>query len=122
MKRKALIFKLIALSFSLILGLLVCELVVRIIRPDLRELAQVSYQRDSYRIFANAPNETHKRMHPDTGVEHAVLTNSLGMRQHRNFEIQKADGVTRIGVFGDSFTENVRMEAPYSFSEPLTIS
>lgn len=119
MKKKALIFKLIALSFSLILGLVVCELVVRIIRPDLRELAQVSYQRDSYRIFANSPNETQKRMHPDTGVEHPVLTNSLGMRQHRNFEAKKADGVTRIGVFGDSFTENVRMEAPYSFSEPL---
>ncbi|MFQ5671594.1 MAG: hypothetical protein ACE5G9_00735 [Nitrospinales bacterium] len=48
-----------------------------------------------------------------------VRHNSLGLRQHREFDRNKPAQTTRIGFFGDSFTENVRMPVQYSFTEPL---
>ena len=41
------------------------------------------------------------------------------MRQFREPSLAKPPGAIRIGVFGDSFVENVDMAAPYSFTEPL---
>ena len=41
------------------------------------------------------------------------------MRQHRPISVEPVDGEIRIGLFGDSFTENVRLPVAYSFSEVL---
>lgn len=117
--RKLLVFKLIAIGLALGIGLIVAEVAIRIIRPDLAELASSSYQADAYRIYSNPVSHREEIQHPDTGKKHLVITNSLGLRQHREFDRTKPDGVFRIGVFGDSFTENIRMPVAYSFTEPL---
>ena len=57
--------------------------------------------------------------HPDTGVLHRVAYSNLGGRQHRNFDAAELRAGLNIAFFGDSFTENRRMAAPYSFTEPL---
>ena len=57
--------------------------------------------------------------HPDTGVLHRVSYSNLGGRQHRNFDAAELRAGLNIAFFGDSFTENRRMAAPYSFTEPL---
>ena len=47
------------------------------------------------------------------------IHNVLGMRQHRPISVEPVAGEIRIGLFGDSFTENVRLPVAYSFSEVL---
>ena len=58
-------------------------------------------------------------MHPDTRLSHSLLHNNFGLRQHRDFEEADLAVATNVGFFGDSFTANIRMAAPYSFTEPL---
>ena len=53
--------------------------------------------------------------HPDTGVRHAVIHNNLALRQHRDFSEDDLVGAINVGVFGDSYTENLRLPSPYSF-------
>ncbi len=101
------------------LGLLVAELGVRILRPDLRALVERPHLESRFRIHSNVPNAGYLRTQPDTLVEHLVFYNSFGGRQHRQFVPEKGDGTIRIGIFGDSFTENNRLPVQYSFTEPL---
>ena len=116
---KVLAFRCAAVVGSTLIALVVAEIILRMVRPDLGELVHDVLERDNYRIFSNPHNVRAARAHPDTGEEILVLYNGLGSRQHREFEPQKPDGTTRIGVFGDSYTANVKMQAHYSFTEPL---
>jgi hypothetical protein len=56
---------------------------------------------------------------PDDPQPHRVIWNRLGLRQHREFAPRKPDNVIRIGVFGDSYTENPDKAGPCSYTEPL---
>lgn len=60
-----------------------------------------------------------EREHPDSGRKHPVIHNNLALRQQRDFSTADLAHGVNIGFFGDSFTENVRMEAPYMFQEVL---
>lgn len=97
----------------------ICEIALRFFRPDLKEVVYAKYQIDRFRIYKNIPKTWGTRHHPDTGRKHLVIHNSLGLRQHREFAQSKKPGVERIAFFGDSFTENLRVAAQYSFTEPL---
>lgn len=57
--------------------------------------------------------------HPDTYLLHALHHNNLALRQHRNFNEADLTAAINVGFFGDSFVENIFMDAPYSFTEPL---
>ena len=105
--------------FGLFCGFLICEVVLRIRRPDLRNVVDSKFQKHSYRIHANPKNDVYTRVHPDTQEEYVTIHNSLGFRQHREFNPQKTKETFRIGFFGDSFTENLRMQVQYSFTEPV---
>jgi hypothetical protein len=100
-------------------GLVLSEGIIRLLRPELRDLVDTKFQRHAYRIHANPRAAAYTRIHPDTQEEYVTIHNSLGFRQHREFQLEKPRGLLRIGFFGDSFTENMRMWAPYSFTEPL---
>ena len=58
-------------------------------------------------------------VHPDSGESHSVIHNALGMRQHRPISVEPTVGEIRIGLFGDSFTENTNLPVAYSLSEVL---
>jgi hypothetical protein len=66
-----------------------------------------------------AANSRVFRNHPDKATRHRVNHNYFSMRQNRAVSPAKAPGVVRIGIFGDSFAENIDMALPYSFPEPL---
>ena len=95
---------------SLAVGLAFAEGVLRLFHTGYEYMAEPP--RRDYR-------SVYKFRHPDTGTPHAAVYNNLGGRQHRNFTPQQlAEGVN-IAFFGDSFTENLRVPAPYSFTEVL---
>lgn len=109
----------ILVCISLFVGLVMAEGVLRVIRPDLKDIVYSKFQHDRYRIHVNPRSQRYTRLHPDTKKEHVVIHNSLGMRQHREFSRQKDEDTVRIGFFGDSFTENLRLPVEYSFTESL---
>ena len=100
-------------------GLFLCELSLRLFYPKYRDLADAPFRRDASRIWARMPNARNWWVHPDTRLSHALHHNNFGLRQHRNFSAADLASAINVGVFGDSFVENVRMDAPYSFTEPL---
>ena len=78
---KGLFFKIVLLLITLLISLIVIEIFVSLVRPDLAELARSDEKAHTYRIHANPRNESRTLTHPDTGEEHLVIRNSLGFRQ-----------------------------------------
>ena len=107
------------LLVACLVGLLLCEGSLRLFYPKYAPLAEARYRFDTLRIWARSPNDRAEHPHPDTGSVHALHHNNLGLRQHRNFSPADLAAAINVGVFGDSFVENVRMDAPYSLTEPL---
>ena len=104
---------------SCAVGLLLCEVSLQLFYPKYRPLVEAQFRLDMRRLFDRIPDSRDMQTHPDTVVPHAVHHNNLALRQHRNFSEADLASAINIGVFGDSFVENVFMAAPYSFTEPL---
>ena len=107
------------LLVSGVVGLALCEVSLRLFYPKYRHVAKAQFHPDAMRIWARTPNSRDLMNHPDTFVTHSLHHNNLALRQHRDFSAVELAAATNIGVFGDSFTENIRMAAQYSFTEPL---
>jgi hypothetical protein len=113
-------FQTLALSIAgTVIGLAFAEAMLRVLRPDLGSLANSGYVDDRSRVFVPRPCNFSLNRHPDTLVGHKVISNSLALRQHREFARRKPEGTLRVGVFGDSFTANLALPVQYSFTEPL---
>ena len=113
-----------AVNTSLVLAsLLLCAVVgegyLRFFHPVYEYAAEAPYYLDHRRIYVREANSASSRPHPDTGVRHNVIYNNLALRQHRNFSEDDLAGAINVGIFGDSFTENLRLPAPYLFVEVL---
>ncbi len=104
---------------SLFLSLLLAELILRAVAPRYEYAARADYNTQSGRLVERFPNSVTTRPHPDSGRRHLVIHNNLALRQHRDIPLAKAAGEVRIGFFGDSYTENLRIAAPYMFTEVL---
>ena len=100
-------------------GLLLCEVALRLFYPKYRPLVEAQFRLDARGLFDRIPNSQDMQTHPDTLVPHAVHHNNLALRQHRNFSGADLTSTTNIGVFGDSFVENTWMSVQHSFTEPL---
>lgn len=100
-------------------GLALCEVSLRLFYPKYRHSAEAPFRFDEMRIWARTPNSRDWRTHPDTFVLHFLSHNNLALRQHRDFSKADLAVATNIGIFGDSFVENIDVAAPYSFTEPL---
>ena len=107
------------LLVSCLVGLSLCEVSLRLFYPKYRDLAEAQFREDARRLWARSPHARSRAHHPDTGLSHPLHYNNLALRQHRNFSEADLASATNVGVFGDSFVENVLMDAPYSFTEPL---
>ncbi len=82
-------------------------------------VAESLFQVDSTRIWGRRPDVEFTRHHPDTGAPYRVINNNLAMHQHRRIDPVERPGEVRIGFFGDSMTENLRLPAPHAFTEVL---
>ena len=110
-------FSLLFISF--LLGIFLCELFLRIFYPKYQHVTESHYDYNTMRIWSTIENRRSTARHPDSGLYHSYYHNNLGMRQHRDFSRVDLESAINIGFFGDSFTENVRIESQYSFNEPL---
>ena len=113
-----------AVNLSLVLAsLLVClaagEGYLRFFHPVYEYAAESRYDFDRRRISARRAHSTWLSRHPDTGVRHLLIHNNLALRQHRDFSEDDLADAVNIGVFGDSFTEQIYLPSPYSFTEVL---
>ncbi len=113
-----------AVNLSLLLvagvvGLALCEASLRLFYSKYRHLAEAQFHSDAMRIWAHTPNSRNWMNHPDTHVTHSRHHSNLALRQHRDFSEADLAAATNVGVFGDSFTENIGMPVQYSFTEPL---
>ena len=104
---------------SCLVGLSLCEVSLRLFYPKYRHVADGQFSSDAMRIWARVPNSRDWRNHPDTLVTHSLHHNNLALRQHRDFREADLAAATNIGVFGDSYTENIALPVQYSFTEPL---
>ena len=107
------------LLVSCLVGISLCEVSLRVFSPQYRYLAEADFSQDERRIWSRQANSRYSIGHPDNYLAHAWHHNNLALRQNRNFSEADLIAATNIGVFGDSFVENIAMEAPYSFTEPL---
>lgn len=107
------------LLVSCVVGLSLCEVSLRLFYPKYLHLAEAQFHHHATRIWARIPNSRDWMSHPDTGVPHSLYHNNLALRQHRDFSEADLAAATNVGVFGDSYTENIGLAAPYSFTEPL---
>ena len=104
---------------SCLAGLLLCEAGLRLFHPKYAYLAEAPFLRDLNLIRTRIPGNRGFFRHPDTGAPHPFFHNNHGLRQHRDFSAEDLENSVNIGFFGDSFTENIRMKAQFSFTEPL---
>ena len=103
---------------SCLVALFLGEASLRLIHPQYEHLAEATWVR-APGGFLREPGHRRGRRHPDTGEQHVILLNSLGLRQHREFAAAALQSAVNIGVFGDSFVDNMNMVAEFSFTEPL---
>ena len=104
---------------SCLAGLLLCEAWLRLFHPKYAYLAEAPFVRDPNLLRRRIPDNRSFSWHPDTDARHPFFYNNLGLRQHRDFSAEDLENSVNIGFFGDSSTENVRMKAQFSFTEPL---
>ena len=102
-----------------LLGLCLGEGGLRLFVPRYSEPANAVFDQDAVRLMRRPPNTRTERVHPDSRESYPLIHNALGMRQHRPISAEPVGGEIRIGLFGDSFTETVRLPVAYAFSEVL---
>ncbi len=121
MKKEELIVNCSILVFSFILIFVVIEVALRFFCPQYMYAANSKFNISPYRIFSRVPNTAGFVTHPDTGQKLLFIINELGQHQHRHRNLSSLDNnnVIKIGIFGDSFTENMRIKSQYSFVEIL---
>jgi hypothetical protein len=107
----------LSLSVSLLVGVTLAELTLRLGYPKYQQAADAQYDRDAITIWSPRPNRRSDARHPDTGASHAVIYNALALRQSRQFA--NLDAATNIAFFGDSYTANLGLPVQHSFTEPL---
>ncbi|KAA3628695.1 MAG: SGNH/GDSL hydrolase family protein, partial [Proteobacteria bacterium] len=100
---------------SLVVSVAVAEVVLRVAVSRYEYAADADYQENALRIWKRQPNIDKVRQHPDTGSRHALHHNNLALRHDRDIAAHELTERINIGVFGDSFTENVRLPAAQGF-------
>lgn len=116
---KRLLGRLCLALLSGVLGLFLCEGLLRLFSPRFKYAADSQYEASATRIWTRLPNTRYVRPHPDTGAPHPVIHNNLGLHQHRNFPPEALQEAANVAFFGDSFVENLRLPAACAFTEPL---
>lgn len=119
LRLKRLLSRLLLALVSALLGLALCEGLLRFLYPRYQYAADSRYEASATRIWTRLPNTRYQRLHPDSHRPHPVIHNNLGLHQHRNIPPESLADAVNVGFFGDSFVENLRLPSPWAFTEPL---
>jgi lysophospholipase L1-like esterase len=110
-KARGCLFRLAALTFSFTLALVVAELAVRLVMP------QVIFPRyvtdGGFGVRVNVPSVRYWHTSPEMRAEFRI--NSKGIRSDREDAFEKAPGTLRVVCLGDSFTQGYEVEVESSY-------
>ena len=109
--------KVMLLLTSALLCAALLEVGLRTVHPKYQSAAESGQERDALRIWSSPRNWRAVFNHPDTGAPHSFIYNDLALRQSREFPT--LEGAVNIGVFGDSYTDNVNLPSMHMFTELL---
>ncbi len=105
--------KITLVAVGLIIGLALCELILRIQEPFFHIMARhyslpTSVEHPLWNHWP--PPNINMTLAADDLEPYEIFTNSLGCRHPREVEVPKPYGIKRVLVMGDSFTEGYRYE------------
>ncbi|MHC4475840.1 MAG: SGNH/GDSL hydrolase family protein [Planctomycetota bacterium] len=92
-----------------------CELFLRIFSPV--PLTPLGWRVTSYGLRGNETNRTYRHTSPEYRI--TIKTNSKGIRADRDIPYEKADGVKRIVLLGDSFAMGCGVDLEDTFSSQM---
>ncbi len=116
---KSLATKLLLLLASSAVCIAVVEFSLRAFAPRFQYAAESQSEESPGRIWVRRKFDEYERKHPDTEQTFTVHHNNLALRHARDFTPESLAASVNIGFFGDSFTENLRLQGPYVFTEVL---
>jgi len=97
---KAIFVRVVFVLASTLIGLLICEEIVRFVAP---QNIAVPWQSEINGIMAPRPNVQGRHTIPNT-FDVTVSFNSQRFRGRRDFQLEPSPGVIRLAALGDSFT------------------
>jgi hypothetical protein len=110
-KARGCLFRLIALTVSTTVALLVAELAVRLFMP---QVVFPRYVTDGgFGVRVNVPSVRYWHTSPEMRAEFRI--NSKGIRSDREDAFEKAPGTLRVVCIGDSFTQGYEVEVEESY-------
>ena len=110
--------KFIIISISLVLySLFFAEWFLRFLNPQ--ALMPRYIQASEYGIRENIPNAEYRHWTPEVHVQ--MQTNSQGMRDYREYDRKKPEGVCRVAIFGDSFFMGYEVSWEHSYAGQLEV-
>ncbi len=116
---RRILVRFVVVCVSLLVSLVLVEMVLRVTFPRYQYAAESALDFDSLLIWSRKPDTAVDRQHPDNGTTYQVHYNNLALRQGRDISEEELQKNRLVSIFGDSFTENVRMKGQYVFSEVL---
>ena len=118
-KIKSITQNIIYTLISISLCLLILELSLRYFYPKYRYAADISFKKETNRIWEYSHTKYYHIKHYDKNTYHLVYHNNLGSRQHRDIKHSTLEKSITIAIFGDSYTANIGLPIQFSLSEPL---
>lgn len=111
---------LVVVLLSIFGGLVFGELFLRTFLPDryLNAVAATNVA-DETKIWAPPKNVTNYFRHPDTKQRITLRRNNVGIRSERDVIETDLQSTINIAVFGDSFTDNIRIHESHVFTNLL---
>ena len=102
--------------FATVLALVAAEVSLRGLgRYD--DLANAALSPSASTLWKPTPRATQHRKHPDVSFDVSVIYDSSGVRNHSGVDTSDKSGI--VGVFGDIFTENIRVPDSFTFTSIL---
>jgi len=118
-RTRNLITSLTMLCVAVLLGGVIVEVILRVDgRYD--DLTGDNFV-PSAAIWDRGPNDRQSQRHPDLGYDVELIYNDLGIRNHAGIDKNYVENFKGniVGFFGDSFTENRRIEDAFTFTSIL---
>ena len=101
---------------AVVLALAIAEMTLRV-SGMYEELATAALVPSKESVFKRPASIDQHRTHPDLQYKVLIRYDSSSVRNHSSRETSEKDGI--IGVFGDSFTENIRVQDRFTFTSIL---
>ena len=108
---RLLLARLAIAGLSGLVALVICEIGVRLFRPQLLFPRYVTAS--DFGVRMNVPDARYWHTSPEMRVQFRI--NSMGIRSDREYSFEKPEGIIRIVGLGDSFTQGYEVEVEETY-------